>query len=344
MMFRKIKKFLIWIPCMVLAFFLFSGVETLAATKGNAILLNETKVVVGEGKANTYYSYTSSRKNLTFEVTDYDWRVTKGSDTFVKWRVINPNGKSTGWHGSLTDSSVLYPDNDGKFEIADFKSLSYGEEDDPEDERGNFERDTIAPGATYFVDIQYYGNLIFSWHQKEKDETIKIIVSDAKANVDIGSKVNNKYTVTSNFDSSKTGLITKVEYFITSDSVIVDDYTDFRKEYAIHGGQSLKVTPSTSLQTTISGSSSAEKICVAVTTINGYITTTCREDAGSSSDSVTESPNGTTQQNNQTDDKGTGLFDFGFGEMILVILVIVLVVSCALIIAQKIVDHKKRLY
>ena len=40
----------------------------------------------------------------------------------------------------------------------------------------------------------------------------------------------------------------------------------------------------------------------------------------------------------------TGLFDYDFGELILLVLVVLLIVSCALIITQKIVDYKKRLY
>jgi hypothetical protein len=50
----------------------------------------------------------------------------------------------------------------------------------------------------------------------------------------------------------------------------------------------------------------------------------------------------TDAKDNQNDD--SGLFDYEFGELILIILVIVLIVSCALIITQKIVDYKKRLY
>jgi len=47
------------------------------------------------------------------------------------------------------------------------------------------------------------------------------------------------------------------------------------------------------------------------------------------------------ESNTNTD---TGLFDYDFGELILLVLVVVLIVSCVLIITQKIVDYKKRLY
>ena len=43
-------------------------------------------------------------------------------------------------------------------------------------------------------------------------------------------------------------------------------------------------------------------------------------------------------------DSETGLFDYDFGELILLVLVVVLIVSCALIITQKIIDYRKRLY
>ena len=53
-----------------------------------------------------------------------------------------------------------------------------------------------------------------------------------------------------------------------------------------------------------------------------------------------ETPKGDTNDK----DNPKGLFDYEFGEIILIVLIIVLVVSCALIITQKIVDYKKRLY
>ena len=49
-----------------------------------------------------------------------------------------------------------------------------------------------------------------------------------------------------------------------------------------------------------------------------------------------------TPEANENND--TGLFDYGFGELILLVLVVILIVSCALIITQKIVDYKRRLY
>ena len=51
-MFRKMKKLIVLIPFMVLAFFLFNGVKAMA---GNAKLVDSEVVIVGdEKKENTY--------------------------------------------------------------------------------------------------------------------------------------------------------------------------------------------------------------------------------------------------------------------------------------------------
>ena len=53
-MFKKLKKFLVLVPCMVVGFFLFSGSKAMA---GDAVLINavDTIVIGEENKENTYF-------------------------------------------------------------------------------------------------------------------------------------------------------------------------------------------------------------------------------------------------------------------------------------------------
>ena len=344
-MFKNLKKILVWIPCMVVAFFLFSGTRAEAAkTKGDAILVNGEKEVIGTGgKKNTYYF--SNDDYWEFLVTDYSLSAFKGGDRFVKWRVIKPAGQATEWHGNGYDSSVYYVDNKGKFTIKNFASLSYSKSDTVD----GFDRMTIADGATYFVDIQYYSHLVWSTHQEGKDETLKIIVSDAVPVINTTYNAsNNRLSVSAGFAAGESGAITNIEYFFTNSSKSITGYGSFKSI----GGTSVKsldITPSTSASGSITVDQSSKYLYIAVVTGNGENVVNIYEVAdilGSGSGEVNDGNHvGSDEKVTDTDNnKGSGFGDYDLGQMILIILVIVLIVSCALIITQKIVDYKKRLY
>ena len=96
---------------------------------------------------------------------------------------------------------------------------------------------------------------------------------------------------------------------------------------------------------TVAEDDTADKLYLLVTTPHGYETLVSYDmTANQGGSSVNQVPSSNGQQNlNNSNDKD-GLFDYDFGQLILIVLVVVLVVSCALIITQKIVDYKKRLY
>lgn len=340
-MFKNLKRILVLIPCMVVAFFLFSGSDALAATKGDAILTNGEKTVVGvSNKKNTYYF--SDDDYWEFLVTDYSLSAFKGRDRFVKWRVVRPDGQATEWKGNGYDSSVYYVDNKGRFSINNYASLSYSLTDTVD----GFDRTTIAPGATYFVDIQYYSHLIYSTHQEGKDETLKIIVSSAVpvATIDYNSTTN-IFNIKASFKSGESGVITDVKYMLSSNVLTAAAVEKSPNLVAID------VIPSLDVVASINGDTSSRYLYVVVTTGNGESSITMYDrnpgQGGGGTNGGTQigsESDGKSQQKNETDDKGSGFGDYDLGEMILIILVIVLVVSCALIIAQKIVDYKKRLY
>ena len=116
-MFKKMRKYLLVIPCMLFAMFLFSNSRVLA---NEATLLNSTSHYVGDQKkANKYYF--SNDFMWEFKIEDYS--VWGDGDTFLKWRVVRPDGMATEWQGSINDTR--YVDNNGKFTIKKYNELSY---------------------------------------------------------------------------------------------------------------------------------------------------------------------------------------------------------------------------
>lgn len=336
-MFKNLKKFLVLIPCMVVAFLLFTNSKALA---GDAVLLRADSVIVGSrSKENTYYFPDSNSSTWEFQTS---FKAIKDWDTFLKWRVVRPDGMATKW-----SEKDYYVDNDGKFIIGDYSSLSYYIY------VGLDGRTSVAPLSTYYVDIEYYGELIVSWHQEEKDETIKVVVaensSDATPVVDLSfNSSTNKYSVNASFKKDGYGIITSIEYFFATDDMLVNKYTEFTTAMNQSSKKgNLSVTPSNKVSGVINGDSTAKELYVAVKTGNGYVSIVSYEVGSTGNNGGNQTQTGgqtdTTPQENPGDES-TGLFDYDIGELILIVLVIVLIVSCALIITQKIVDYKKRLY
>ena len=331
-MFKNLKKFLVLIPCMVVGFFLFSGIKTLAA---DAVLSNATnKVVIGsDSKENTYYFSNGSTWEFKAEFS-----AIKEWDTFLRWRVVRPDGKATDW-----STKDYYVDNQGKFTIKDYKKLSYNKTDDVKGKRNS-----VAPAMTYYVDIQYYGQLVFEWHQ-DKDETIKIVVSE---DADLGTPTLDiaydesaqKFTISSAFQQDGYGIITSMEYFFSANDEVINSYVDFTDamKNSTEKGK-LAITPSSSVTVSLdSPSTTYSNLYVAAKSGNGYVKIASYDLDDPDNNSTNDKDDTNSQQNQNSE--GSGLFDYDFGQLILIILVIVLIVSCALIITQKIVDYKKRLY
>ena len=342
-MFKSLKKFLVLIPCMILGIFLFNGVKTLAA---EAVLMDSKEVSVGQEKY--YFTNNSSWEFKAKFSAIKEW------DTFLKWRVVNPSGKATAWSGK-----DYYVDNDGKFIVGDYKRLSYTED------VGLSGRSSIAPLMTYYVDIEYYGQLVVSWHQEEKDETIKVIVSgdnDSLNTPDISiTYASSRLNITASVLSGGKGYgaITSVEYFFSTSTEDVSSSSKFyRAMNAASTKGSLSFTVGSSVSGSVTKASGANYFYVMAKTGNDYYAVESYSFASSQTNpnpgTTPGNPNpGQTggqvdpddQSQNPTADEGdSGIFNYEFGELILIMLVIVLIVSCALIITQKIVDYKKRLY
>ena len=337
-MFKSLKKIFVLIPCMVLAFFVFSGVKALA---GDAVLLDSSVVTVGkkESKENTYYFTTE--KSWEFKA---QYSALKEWDTYLKWRVIRPDGMATAW-----SSKDYYVDNNGKFIIKNYSSLSYTKD------VGLKDKTSIAPLSTYYVEVQYYGQLITSWHQDEKDEIIKVVVAPSDIlnyfNTTI-TKSSNTFTITSTLQKNGQGYgaITKLEYFFSATKQNISNYSDFYKAKGLASSKGeLDVTPASKVTKTLTGANS-KYLYVMATDGNGYCSFASYDTTASNNQQNPSTNGGTTtnptQNNAQTnnDKDSGGLLDYDIGQLILIVLVIVLIVSCALIIAQKIVDHKKKLY
>ena len=332
-MLRSLKKALFILPCMVMAFFLFNGVSALAK---DAYLTNSTKIAIGdESRENTYY-FTSSpswtihtKSNI---VTDYD--------TFLRYRVINPNGKATAW-----SDKQFYPDTKDKFTINDFNSLAYTEDVDLST------RTSIAKDVTYYVELKYYSSFLhFIDKYQNKDEVVKIIVPSADEVLNIPNlkasynSSTNKFEVVVNFmdsdnNETSTGVVTSISYFFTNEEVAMTAKVDFKEQYESATDKGVPVfTPASKVMTTFDKPSTSYKyVYVMAETGNGNYTTV-KYDINTKGTDVVD------QDKNDDSSNNSGLFDYKAGELILLVLVVVLIVSCALIITQKIVDYKKKLY
>ena len=339
-MLKSLKRIFVLIPCMIFAFFLFSGVKTLAA---DAVLLDSNSITIGQDNKENTYDF-SNNKAWEFKA---QYSALKDWDTFLKWRVVNPEGKATEW-----SDKDYYVDNEGKFIIRDYRKLRYTVD------LGLTDRSSVAPKMTYYVDIEYYGQLVFSWKQ-DKDETLKIIVSsdNDSANTPIldvdYNSTSKKFTVDAKFTSEGDGVITEMKYFF-SDSKQASAISSKDTFYSLHDSSVNKgvvdITPSNEIDgktISVPSSVSGGYLYVFVITGNGYYSIV-EYDMSQSGGNNTNPGSGSTTPGTGDSDKDTekdnGLADYGIGQIILIVLVIVLIVSCALIITQKIVDYKKRLY
>lgn len=339
-MLRSLKRLLVIIPCMILGLFLASNVSVSA--DGVYLVGTNNSAVVGESntKENTYY-FTSSREWI-MKVKDYNASSFGGRDTFLYYRVVKPDGKASAW------VKETYINNGGKFNV-NIDSLSYTETVDLSS------RSSVAPAVTYYVDVRYTAGYVFGLFEsdQDKDETIKVIYVDAKNYSDFlptitltrdGTTNNYKINASIVKDDKAYGLITNVKYFYSTESLNLASEIKvalvFNSSYNLASNKgSFDFTPSSSVELLIENLEETD----------GYIYALCETGNGYSAvvkyNIETKEESGRTDTTTPVkDDTSSGLFDYNFGELILLVLVIVLVVSCALIITQKIVDYKKRLY
>jgi len=332
-MLKSLKRMLIILPCMLFGLFLVSNSNALAA---DAALLDSKKVVVGENsKENTYY-FTD---DATWEF-QAKFSAVKDWDSFLKYRVVRPDGSATDWSGKQ-----YYVNNNGKFIISDYKMLNYNKTVDVAS------RNSVAEAGTYYVDIKYYGEYLFvNWDQK-KDETIKIIVSGSDDSLNTPTatvsydKTENKYTVDASILKDGVGysLVTDIAYYFSTEIKDNSSVYNFYKnmEESTDKGE-LTFTPASVVSESFDGvdNEAYKYVYVIVESGNGY-PAVVKYDI---ENEISEKPSDTQPEQTGDEDDETGLFDYDFGELILLVLVVVLIVSCALIITQKIVDYKKRLY
>lgn len=340
----KLKKALIIIPCMVVGLFLCS---TAKISANEAVLIDGNETYVGDASSKDNKYYFSSEGTWEFKVKDYhavsDW------DTSLKYRVIRPDGKATAW-----SDFQKYVDNSGKFTI-NFSTLSYTQVVSVKD------RNSVVSDFTYYVDIQYYKQWLgFTTHQKEKDETVKVIVSDNNSlnNIPtVGIEYNpttNKFVITASTEKEDKAysILTGVVYFFSTDKVADDDISDATKftnmaKKNINVAGSIEASSPTEFSSTINGASEEYNyLYVAVGTGNGYFAVGEYNIAADEETEVSDGKDSSATTNNEDkkENKGSGIMDWSFGELMLIVLIVVLFVSCALIITQKIIDYKKRLY
>lgn len=334
-MYSKLKRLFILIPCMIIGLFLFSyaEVEATEATLGSAV----SSVYVGkENKDNIYY-FTNST-SWTVKINDYDIWV--DGDTSLEYRVIKPDGKATDW-----SKKVRYPDTNGEFNI-DLSSLSFTETVDLSN------RNSVAGLSTYYIDVKYFTEYLgFISKDQKKDETIKVIYNDS-TNVSLYSpKITSSYNSTGKTYSINAkivdgnnkgyGIITEMKYLFSATELDLSTSNKFENECKTNTScETLTFDLNSSVDVSIEEPQNGGYIYILAESGNGY-DTTAKIDTGTK---VTDPNDPTPPPSLKDEDNKSGLFDYDFGEFILLVLVIVLVLSCVLILTQKIVDYKKRLY
>lgn len=323
-MLKKVRKYMFLISCMLFGMFLLNNTDVLA---NDAVLLDSSSVFVGEENKDNKY-YFSNSTVWEFRVDGYQVWNPLQADTFLKWRVIRPDGMATTW-----SDKDYYVDKNGKFTIENYTTLSYTEE-------MLYLRDSVAPVSTYHVEIQYYSHFIWDTHLKDKDETLKIVIGGTDEDLYrpaisvVYDETAGTFKVNAEMlrNGIGTGIITKLSYFFSD--VKIEDV----KNSQFVNTSTIQVN--NKVETSVNMEENTEYLYVLAESGNGY--STVLEFEIPTEDSKDES--NTTGTGSTGGDKSTGLFDYEFGEIILIVLIIVLIVSCALIITQKIVDYKKRLY
>lgn len=328
-MFKKIKRFFILIPCMVLGMVLLNSMEVSA--KRDPSVVDANTIYVGEENLENKYYFVNDNV-ITLEISDYSTGWFENFDYHLRYRVVNPKGKTTEF------IKVVYTEMDGKFQI-DFSKLNYIDEEDIST------RNSVAPGSTYYVDLKFYGGPWGMTHIDD-DKALKIVYVDNA----LTDKTVYKPVVGFDFDSYKVsasvvkdgvgvGIVTGVKYFYTNTKTDIDslDRNAFAK---IENVKVADFEASSEVAVQLDRSGDEKYLYILVETGNGYdkVVEIDLKSKTSSDDNSTQTPPTSNEEGD------SGLFDFEFGEYILLVLVVVLIVSCALIITQKIVDYKKRLY
>lgn len=336
-MFKNLKKMLFLIPCMILGM-IFVGSMNVSAI--NTEVVGVKSIVLGENNKENKYFFTTSR-SWTFD-TEYNVLV----DTYLTYRVIMPTGQAT-----KESAKINYVNAGGEFTIGDYTQLEFTETVDVSG------RVTAFPASTFYIDIKYYGSYLgefLTWDQ-DKDETIKLVFCDSSSADSVPTatiqydKISDLFTIDASIlkNGKAYSVIDKIEYYYSA-SKVENQLSNFRKnmENSDECGE-LDFTKNSRVSVELEGPEDKENkhLYVMVTTAHGVsfiVSYTIGEENNPSSPGEGGSSDVTGTGSNG--DPSTGLFDYGLGELILLVLVVVLIVSCVLIITQKIVDHKKRLY
>jgi hypothetical protein len=342
------------IPCILLGLFLLTDISVSAK---EAVLINSNIDVIRDDTSagNTYY-YAPNESNWHFKIEDYDV-------TLVKWRVVRPDGKATAWSDYLDISKVS---NYAKFDI-NFDTI--GDYSETVDLSG---RESVAIANTWWVDIEYYKTNswfgvcsddpflgIFGACEKKDSESVKILKGSEVPTISVEyddstmkAKIEAKMMNSAN---NGTGIITYLGYFLSETKLSADEA---RKKFDDGTGIKTIIEYKNNdeygnyFKKTVTSVNSSEYayMYVYAESFNGQTSLVEKNILNLDEDEkVDEKEDDKKEDGEGTGDKNTkeeGLFggEYGFGELILIVLIIVLILSCALIITQKIVDYKKRLY
>lgn len=338
-MLRNLKKMLILIPCMILGLFLLSNSKAFALEWG---VVGAESVVIGEGTGNetTYYFTDDTSWEFKTELLGDKWYNkynNYGKYGFLTYVIIRPDGSAT-----KESEKINFVNTKGSFSINDITTKEYVDTVDVDS------RASVVPAGTYYVDIRYYKVYLdyFTLWQQDGVDTVRIVVGDGtkpEANVTFNDTTN-QFTIEASAlkDGKGHSLIKSVSYYFSETDIQNEVKTFLTNMEASSDYDTLSFKNSTVKINIDKPSGNYNYLYVMVITYNGepkIVTFDMNEeklDAGVGS--------GSNQSATNNSNNNDGLWDFEFGELILLVLVVVLIVSCVLIITQKIVDYKKRLY
>lgn len=345
-MLKHIKKMLMFIPCMILGIFMLNSMNVCAEewylNNGD---VNAVSVGEGTGLETTYYFTDDLSWEFKTKLTNSQ-KLTRSMITYV---VVDPQGNATKESDGIVFVQSESGNIVGKFSISDISSLAFSEKVDIS------QRVSVVPKSTYYIDIKYYS--CNYWCNEKKDQqngadTVRVVLgNDSKLGipkVDVAfDKATNQFKIDASIlvDDKGYSLVNSVEYYFSKEPV-ENEISTFRNNMEtselknrIEGFNSSTVK----VEEIDKPSDEYKYMYVMVTTHSGYskiVAFDMNEDENSTEASgVSKNPLNSNNTNNES-----GWPDFEFGELILLVLVVVLIVSCVLIITQKIVDYKKRLY
>lgn len=316
------KKIVILVPILIISFFVGFNNQINAADVQDAYIESKIPDI-----------YFNNKNSITITTVRQ-----KYFEHYIKYRVISPKGidpllpdkrMATDWikknHGEDAKTKLY------SFEI-NFNNLYF---DLPFSEENTLEPSAV-PAATYYIEIDYYRSIIV-YSEKFASNSIKLVRVKEKPEIAIV-----KNGTAYNAIATTTGYLTEAKYFYStinpremSQVALENGYNEYNGEYKKNITNEIN-----------SGQLNLEVSELAAIGNEGYVYFLVKdgnENFAYNWINLSNGESGTNKGNTSGTDQQPNAAAKKYGDIILIILVSILIITSSLMISQKIVDRKKHL-